>query len=136
MPTDDAIWQTWYYLAQGNRGFIAWVEDWFDDKPGPDGLKATPKPWIAQAAPHFLEAGKKIGPLMSGAEWIDDGVAIYYSHPSIQLALDPGRRGPRQDLDQPQRGRRPGHQPARPARRGRTCSATRGCSSPTSTTPA
>jgi hypothetical protein len=81
----DTVWQTWYYLAQGNRGFIAWVADWFEDKPGPNGLKATPKPWIAQCAPHFLEAGEKIGPLMRGAEWIDDGVAIYYSHPSIQL---------------------------------------------------
>ena len=27
---DDTIWQTWYYLAHGNRGFIGWVEGWFD----------------------------------------------------------------------------------------------------------
>ena len=74
---EDDIWQTWYYLAHGNRGHIGWVEGWFDGK--------TPKPWHAQVAPTYLEAGKKIGPLMSGAEWIHDGVAIYYSHPSIQL---------------------------------------------------
>ena len=34
-PNDD-IWQTWYYLAHGNRGFIGWVEGWFDG--------TTPKP--------------------------------------------------------------------------------------------
>ncbi|HSU65718.1 MAG TPA: beta-galactosidase trimerization domain-containing protein, partial [Tepidisphaeraceae bacterium] len=33
----------------------------------------------------YLQADNKIGPLMSGAEWKHDGVAIYYSHPSIQL---------------------------------------------------
>ncbi|HZK81105.1 MAG TPA: hypothetical protein VFC46_08565 [Humisphaera sp.] len=27
---DDDIWQTWYYLAHGNRGFIGWVDGWFD----------------------------------------------------------------------------------------------------------
>ena len=73
----DDIWQTWYYLAHGNRGFIGWVEKWFDGK--------TPRPWHDQVAPTYLEAARKIGPLMSGAEWVHDGVAIYYSHPSIQL---------------------------------------------------
>ena len=74
---DDTIWQTWYYLAHGNRGHIGWVEGWFDGK--------TPKPWHAQVAPTYLEAADKIGPLMTGAEWKHDGVAIYYSHASIQL---------------------------------------------------
>jgi hypothetical protein len=74
---DDTIWQTWYYLAHGNRGHIGWVEGWFDGK--------TPKPWHAQVAPAFLEAGKKIGPLMTGARWQHDGIALYYSHASIQL---------------------------------------------------
>ena len=75
--TDDDVWQTWYYLAHGNRGHIGWVEKWFDGK--------TPEPWHEEVAPAFLEAGKKIGPLMSGAEWKHDGVAIYYSQASIQL---------------------------------------------------
>ena len=74
---EDDIWQTWYYLAHGNRGHIGWVEGWFDG--------TTPKAWHDVVAPAYLEAGKKIGPLMKGAEWIHDGVAIYYSHPSIQL---------------------------------------------------
>jgi hypothetical protein len=74
---DDDIWQTWYYLAHGNRGFIGWVEGWFDgDKP---------KPWHDLVAPTYLEANNKIGPLMAGTEWLHDGVAIYYSHSSIQL---------------------------------------------------
>ncbi|MBX3742515.1 MAG: beta-galactosidase trimerization domain-containing protein [Akkermansiaceae bacterium] len=75
--TDDTIWQTWYYLAHGNRGHIGWVEKWFDGK--------TPKSWHAEVAPSYLEADRKIGPLMAGAEWRHDGVAIYYSHASIQL---------------------------------------------------
>lgn len=74
---DDDIWQTWYYLAHGNRGHIGWVEGWFDG--------AKPKPWHDLVAPSYLEAANKIGPLVAGAEWSHDGVAIYYSHPSIQL---------------------------------------------------
>ena len=74
---EDDIWQTWYYLAHGNRGHIGWVENWFDGQ--------TPKAWQEQVAPHYLEAGKKIGPLLRDAEWKHDGVALYYSHASIQL---------------------------------------------------
>ena len=74
---DDTIWQTWYYLAHGNRGFIGWVEGWFDGK--------TPKPWHDKVAPTLRDAADRIGPLMAQAEWIHDGVAIYYSHASIQL---------------------------------------------------
>jgi hypothetical protein len=74
---DDTNWQTWYYLAHGNRGFIGWVQGWFDGK--------TPRPWHDKVAPTQREAAYKIGPLMSGAEWKHDGVAIYYSHASIQL---------------------------------------------------
>jgi len=74
---EDSIWQVWYYLAHGNRGFIGWVENWFDGK--------EPKGWHEVLAPHYLEANNSIGPLMSRAEWLHDGVAIYYSHASIQL---------------------------------------------------
>ena len=74
---DDDIWQVWYYLAHGNRGHIGWVENWFV---GPTAL-----PWLDRVAPHYREAGQKIGPLMRGAEWQHDGVALYYSHPSLQL---------------------------------------------------
>ncbi len=73
----DTLWQVWYYLAHGNRGHIGWVEGWFDGE--------TPRPWHEVVAPHFIVAGNKIGPVMRGAEWMHDGVALYYSHPSIQL---------------------------------------------------
>jgi hypothetical protein len=76
--TPDAIWQAWYYLAHGNRGRIEWVDKWFDNK--------TPKPWLTEVAPHYKEIAEKIGPRVAQSEWVHDGVAIYYSHPSIQLS--------------------------------------------------
>ncbi len=74
---EEDVHQVWYYLAHGNRGMIGWVEKWFDGK--------EPKPWHDQVAPAFREAANTIGPMMSGAEWIHDGIGIYYSQPSIQL---------------------------------------------------
>jgi hypothetical protein len=79
---EDTRWQSWYYLAHGNRGMIGWVEGWFAGK--------TPKPWLKEFAPTLKELSEKIAPKQAGATWIHDGVAIYYSHPSIQVgwALD------------------------------------------------
>lgn len=74
---NDTIWQTWYYLAHGNRGMIGWVEGWFKGK--------EPAAWHAQTAPTMAQAAEKIGPIMRGAAWVSDGVAIYYSQASIQL---------------------------------------------------
>lgn len=84
---EDDVWQTWYYLAHGNRGFIGWVENWFDGE--------RPRTWLDQVAPHYREAAEKVGPLLAGAEWIHDGVAIYYNHASIQLGwiLDAAAHG-------------------------------------------
>ena len=70
---NDSIWQCWYNLAHGNKGHIGWVE------------KVPSDADVAVVGPNYHEAGEKIGPLMSGAEWIHDGVAVYYSHASIQL---------------------------------------------------
>ncbi|MHC4718679.1 MAG: beta-galactosidase trimerization domain-containing protein, partial [Planctomycetota bacterium] len=72
------VWETWYYLAHGNRGHIGWVSGWFSG--------TTPQPWHDQVAPHYLEAGDRIGPLMARAEWKHDGVAILYNHASIQMS--------------------------------------------------
>ena len=71
--TADTIWQCWYNIAHGNKGIIGWVE------------KTPGDPDVAAIAPNFKDAGQKIGPLLSGAEWIHDGVGIYYSHASVQL---------------------------------------------------
>ena len=55
------------------------MERWFDR----DG---TPLPWLKEVAPTWKEATRNIGPLVAGADWIEDGVALYYSHASAQLS--------------------------------------------------
>jgi len=72
------IWQAWYYFAHGNRGMIGWVEGWFDG--------GKPRPWLDDFKPTLKELGGVQGPKLVGARWIHDGVAIYYSHPSIQVS--------------------------------------------------
>jgi hypothetical protein len=75
---ENDIWQSWYYFAHGNRGMIGWVDGWFDgDKP---------RPWLAQYKATLKELGGVQGPKLAGARWMHDGVAIYYSHPSIQIS--------------------------------------------------
>ncbi|PCJ56527.1 MAG: beta-galactosidase [Planctomycetota bacterium] len=75
---NDTTWQAWYALAKGNRGHIGWVDKWFDGK--------TPKDWHAKVAPHYKEIGQKISPMLAKGVFIDDKVAIYYSHASIQMS--------------------------------------------------
>ncbi|KKM03083.1 hypothetical protein LCGC14_1777970, partial [marine sediment metagenome] len=75
----DSIWQTYYYLGHGNRGFIGWP-----DKSWMAGTK--PKPMHDALAPHYKEAGRKLGPLMARSKWIHDGVAILYNQASIQMS--------------------------------------------------
>ncbi len=72
------IWQSWFYLAHGNRGMIGWVEGWFDG--------AKPRPWLGQYSATLKELGGVQGPKIVGACWIHDGVAVYYSHPSVQVS--------------------------------------------------
>lgn len=74
----DTIWQAWYSISHGNKGFIGWVNNWFDEK--------TPKEWHNVVGVHYKELGQKIGPLMVKTTWIHDKVAIYYSHASIQMS--------------------------------------------------
>jgi PAS domain-containing protein len=57
---------------------IGWVEGWFE--------KGKPKSWLTEYAPTLKELGEVQGPKVVGARWIHDGVAIYYSHPSIQVS--------------------------------------------------
>ncbi len=71
------IWFFWSHLAQGGRGHIGWVDRWFED--------GKPLPWHDKTAPHLLEIQNKVAPAIFGGTWVHDGVAIYYSHPSIQL---------------------------------------------------
>jgi hypothetical protein len=77
-PGNDS-WLAWHYFAHGNRGMIGWVSDeWFDD--------GRPRPWLAGFAPTLKELGSLQGPKMMGARWLHNGVALYYSHPSIQIS--------------------------------------------------
>jgi len=76
--TANDVWQAWHYFAHGNRGMIGWVDGWFDgDKP---------RPWLAEFRDTLRELSDKQGPKLVCARWRHDGVAIYYSHPSIQVS--------------------------------------------------
>lgn len=76
--TANDVWQAWHYFAHGNRGMIGWVDGWFDgDKP---------RPWLAEFRDTLRELSDKQGPKLVGARWRHDGVAIYYSHASIQVS--------------------------------------------------
>lgn len=76
--TANDVWQSWYYFAHGNRGMIGWVEGWFDGN--------KPRPWLFQYRDTLKELGQIQGPKLVGARWLHDGIAIYYSHPSIQVS--------------------------------------------------
>jgi hypothetical protein len=80
-PGSDS-WLAWHYFAHGHRGMIGWVdESWFAD-----GRPPHPQPWLDRFAPTLRELGAVQGPKMAGARSLHDGVAIYYSHPSIQVS--------------------------------------------------
>lgn len=73
------VWLAWHYFAHGNRGMIGWVGDqWFED--------GKPRPWLDQFGKTLRELGEVQGPKMAGARFLHDGVALYYSHPSIQVS--------------------------------------------------
>jgi hypothetical protein len=89
LGTDNDVWQSWYYFAHGNRGMIGWVdESWFEGE--------KPRPWLDGYRATLRELGSVQGPKLAGARWLHDGVAIYYSHPSIQVSwcldIEPHRK--------------------------------------------
>ena len=72
-------WLAWHYFAHGDRGMIGWVDDgWFDG--------GRPRPWLERFRPTLRELGAVQGPKLAGARSLSDGIAIYYSHPSIQVS--------------------------------------------------
>ena len=77
--TANDVWLAWHYLAHGDRGMIGWVDDgWF--------AGGRPRPWLEKFAPTLKELGTVQGPKLAGARALHDGIAIYYSHPSIQVS--------------------------------------------------
>ena len=72
-------WLAWHYLAHGDRGMIGWVDEgWF--------AGGRPRPWLEKLGPTLRELGQVQGPKLAGARALHDGIAIYYSHPSIQVS--------------------------------------------------
>ncbi|MCD6469986.1 hypothetical protein J7L29_04225 [Candidatus Bathyarchaeota archaeon] len=75
-------WFLYHNFAHGNRGVIAWapVEDWFTYTS--DGKREL-KPWVSVIGKANMELVNQSKKLLL-AKWIHDGIAIYYSQPSIQ----------------------------------------------------
>ncbi len=85
-PKNDA-WFLWYYLCHGNRGVICWPEGWFKDGKVAD--------YVAANAAVFKEVQGPVSAKIVDGVFAHDPIAIYYSHPSIQLtwALDAATHG-------------------------------------------
>ena len=71
------IWENWHYLAHGDRGLIYWAPKWFTDE--------VPEKTIKAYGNEIQELNKK-RQLYRNKNWVHDGVALYYSHPSIQVS--------------------------------------------------
>jgi hypothetical protein len=76
-PGEDS-WFAWHCFAHGARGMIGWVEGWFEGE--------KPRPWLDRFRPALKELGEVQGKKLAGARRVDDGIGIYYSHPSIQVS--------------------------------------------------
>ena len=76
-PEQDS-WFAWHGFAHGARGLIGWVEGWFEN--------GRPRPWLDRFKPTLEELGEMQGKKLAGARRVDDGIGIYYSHPSIQVS--------------------------------------------------
>lgn len=72
------VWLAWHGFAHGLRGEIGWVDGWFAD--------GKPRPWLAELRPTLEELGGPLGRKLTGARRVDDGIRIYYSHPSLQVS--------------------------------------------------
>ena len=78
-------WYNWYYWAHGNRGQIIWPSTgsdnpWFDQE-------GKPRPDIAALRDMLVEIqGDKIGKLLMGADFVHDGIALYYGQPSVRVS--------------------------------------------------
>jgi hypothetical protein len=71
-------WFLWYYLAHGNRGVIAWPEKWFQN--------GKPADFLVGNAETFKEVQGPLSQRIIDGEFAHDPIAIYYSHPSVQVS--------------------------------------------------
>ena len=74
----QTIWFYWHHLIHGDRGLISWAESWFR----PQGVPAAEVFGLGPVIQELAGVSK----LFPGARWRHDGIAIYYSHPSIQAS--------------------------------------------------
>ena len=72
-------WFLWYYLVHGDRGVICWPES---DK-GPWFENGQARPGVQALAPTFKEVQGPISEIFPDATFEHDGIALYYSQPSI-----------------------------------------------------
>ncbi|HLY74167.1 MAG TPA: alpha-amylase family protein [Planctomycetota bacterium] len=75
-PRQDS-WFLWYYLCHGNRGVIGWPDGWFSNGKVADYIQAS--------ALTFKEVQGPVSRKIINGEFVHDPIAIYYSHPSIQV---------------------------------------------------
>lgn len=80
-PAQDK-WFLWYYLVHGNSGVICWPDTdkgpWFQNGTARDSVKAL--------SSTFGEVQGPISEIFQGAKFQHDGIALYYSQPSIEAS--------------------------------------------------
>jgi len=75
-------WFLWYYLVHGNRGVICWP----DTPKGPWFSGTEARPSVRALAPAFADVQAPISEIFTGATFSHDGIALYYSQPSIAVS--------------------------------------------------
>ncbi|MFH1823877.1 MAG: beta-galactosidase trimerization domain-containing protein [Candidatus Firestonebacteria bacterium] len=74
----SASWFLWYYMVHGSRGVIAWPEGWFKN--------GQPAGWLVYMKSTIKEVQEMSKPILDiNTEFDADPIAVYYSHPSIQI---------------------------------------------------
>lgn len=78
---NENVWRLWYNLAHGDRGTIIWSSgDYFKDKD-----PAKPSPYALSLTNTFKElTSSNFVKITAEGTFQQDGIAIYYSQPSIQ----------------------------------------------------
>ncbi len=80
-PAQDK-WFLWYYLVHGNRGVICWPDTpkgpWFQNGQARESVRAL--------ADTFREVQGPLSEIFPGAIFEHDGIALYYSQPSIAVS--------------------------------------------------
>src|SRR5206468_1783096 len=75
-------WFLWYYLVHGDRGVIAWP----DTDKGPWFSGGTARDSVKNLAPTFAEVQSPLSEIFDSAEFVHDGIGVYYSQPSIAVS--------------------------------------------------